>query len=233
MKKVIVTQSNYIPWKGYFDSFQLVDEVILLDEVQFTKRDWRNRNQIKTPQGSYWLTIPVDVAGKFSQSIWETMISDREWAKSHWKTIRQNYCKAPFFEKYSAKLEEFYLNNSDLQLSLINRKLLELVNECLAIRTPITWSHDYGKFEGKNQRLIEICKKANASDYFSGPAAKDYLDEKLFGDCGIRVHWLDYSGYPEYPQLYGEFTHQVSVLDLLFNTGDRAQNYMKHGQGGK
>jgi len=100
MKKVAILQSNYIPWKGYFDMIGLVDEFILYDDMQYTRRDWRNRNKIKTPNGLAWLTIPVEVKGKYFQKINETIISEPQWAKDHWATIKQFYSKARFFKDY-------------------------------------------------------------------------------------------------------------------------------------
>ena len=91
MKSCIITQSNYIPWKGYFDSINQVDIFVIYDDMQYTKRDWRNRNYIKTPQGLKWLSIPVEVSGKFHQKINETLISDKSWNRSHWESIKQNY----------------------------------------------------------------------------------------------------------------------------------------------
>src|SRR5438046_4323553 len=94
-RKAAIVQSNYIPWKGYFDLIRRVDEFILYDDVQYTRRDWRNRNLIKTPQGLRWLTIPVEVKGKYYQSIRDTKIADPVWAASHWQTIVHNYGRAP------------------------------------------------------------------------------------------------------------------------------------------
>ena len=102
MKKLAIVQSNYIPWKGYFDMINMVDEFILYDDCQFTKRDWRNRNKIKTPNGSQWLTIPVDVKGKYQQKIKDTVVSDPEWSKKHWTAITHNYCKASFFDNFKS-----------------------------------------------------------------------------------------------------------------------------------
>ena len=106
MKKIAISQSNYIPWKGYFDLINRVDEFILYDDAQFTRRDWRNRNKIKTPNGTQWLTIPVDVKGRYLQKINETKVSDKKWAIKHWKQIKQNYFKAKYFTKYKDFFDE-------------------------------------------------------------------------------------------------------------------------------
>lgn len=227
-KKVIITQSNYIPWKGYFDSFQLVDEVILYDDMQYTKRDWRNRNQIKTPQGAKWLSIPVEVKGKYFQAIKDTKVSEQKWKDKHWKTLQGNYAKAPFFKQYQDAIKELYLDCEEEYLSLINYRFLEGINKILGIKTPIRFSSDFKLAEGKTERLVDLCKQVGATDYYSGPAAKDYMDESLFEQESMKVHYLDYSNYPEYEQLYPPFTHAVTVLDLIFSVGEKATAYMKN-----
>ena len=227
-KKVIITQSNYIPWKGYFDAFQLVDEVILYDDMQYTKRDWRNRNQIKTPQGLQWLSISVEVKGKFSQTIQETKISEKDWNEKHWKTIQMSYSKAPFFKEYKAILEDLYMNCKEDNLSLINYRFLDGINKILNITTPMRFSSEFVLAEGKTEKLVDLCKQVGATDYYTGSAAKNYMNEALFEQENIKVHYLDYANYPEYKQLYPPFTHAVSILDLIFNAGEEATNYMKN-----
>lgn len=226
-KAVIVTQSNYIPWKGFFDSLNQAQEYIIFDEIQYTRRDWRNRNRIVTAGGIKWLTVPVSVKGKYHQSINETTVSDPKWGIKHWNMIRANYIKAPFFNVYAPIFEELYLNNNETFLSRINERFIVAINDLLGINTKITRCEDYLVVEGKTERLVDLCKKAEATDYLTGPAAKSYLDLALFAEAGIKVHWLDYDGYPEYPQLYGDFEHRVSVLDLLFNTGADINKFMK------
>jgi hypothetical protein len=227
-KKIIITQSNYIPWKGYFDAINMVDEFVIYDEVQYTKRDWRNRNMIKTPQGLQWLTVPVQVKGKFFQKIKETKISEAGWEKKHWNSIKQNYSKALFFKEFAPIFEEFYLNNKLKYLSEINLQLIEIVCKILQISTKITFSDSYPILrEGQNERLVDICEQLGANEYYTGPAAKNYIKEELFTSKNIQINYLDYSGYPEYRQLYGAFTHQVSILDLIFNEGSNATKFMK------
>jgi hypothetical protein len=227
MKKIIITQSNYIPWKGYFDSINTVDHFIIYDDMQYTRRDWRNRNKIKTKDGLLWLTIPVEVKGKYFQKINETVVSDPKWGSQHWKTIQFNYSKAPFFKDYKDAFEEFYLNNEKKFLTEINYALISIINRILGINTEITFSSDYELAEGKTERLVDLCKKVGATDYYSGPAAQAYMDESLFEKEDIKVHYFDYSGYPVYNQLFGDFAHDVSVIDLIFNEGPDAAKYMK------
>lgn len=227
MKKVAILQSNYIPWKGYFDMISAVDEFILYDDMQYTRRDWRNRNQIKTPQGVQWLTVPVLVKGKYHQKIRETEIDGSEWAAAHWKSLVQNYRRALHFEEVAAWLEPLYLRDSYLHVSHLNRKFIEAICNYLGIRTRITNSWDYQLVEGKTERLASLCVQAGGTEYISGPAAKGYVDEKVFLDLGIELTWFDYSGYQIYPQLWGEFTHGVTILDLLFNCGKDSPLYMR------
>jgi len=227
-KRVAIVQSNYIPWKGYFDLIARVDEFVLYDDVQYTRRDWRNRNVIKTPQGKTWLTVPVQVKGRFHQRIDETLVSDPAWAERHWKTLGHVYAAAPYFTKYRDELAEIYRQcGGERLLSHVNRRLIDAVCERLGIGTAITWSSDYRSEGSVNERLLGICLKAGADVYLSGPGARSYLDEKLFEQAGVSVEWMDYSGYPEYPQLHPPFDHAVTVLDLLFNTGPEAPKYMK------
>ncbi len=227
-KKVAILQSNYIPWKGYFDLLNFVDEFILYEDVQYTKREWRNRNKIKTPNGLMWLTIPVEVKGKYFQTIRETVISDPKWSSRHWQSIMHNYSQAKYFHSYKAIFEELYLGQNEVFLSPINYRFLTAVCSILGIKTKLSWSMDYHlPEEGKTERLLNLCKQAGATEYLSGPAAKVYIDEKLFKNEGIKLHYMDYSGYPEYSQLFPPFEHGVSVLDLIFNEGPEAPKYMK------
>ncbi|MCZ6512871.1 MAG: WbqC family protein [Nitrospinae bacterium] len=226
-KTIAITQSNYIPWKGYFDVIHSVDELVLFDDVQFTKGDWRNRNRIKTQGGLKWLTVPVEVKGKYTQKIKDTLISDPRWARKHWEAIRHSYSKAVFFKDYRELFEELYLTCNEEFLSRVNFKFLEAINRALGIKTPIRWSHDFKLPEEKNERLISICRQAGATKYISGPAAKEYLDESIFRQEGIEVEWMDYSNYPEYRQLFPPFEHGVTILDLLFNEGSSAKTFMK------
>ncbi|MBB3315505.1 hypothetical protein FHT77_001347 [Rhizobium sp. BK181] len=227
MKKVAILQSNYIPWKGYFDLIAAADEFILYDDMQYTRRDWRNRNQIKTPQGLGWLTVPVKVKGRYSQTIRETEIEGGEWAAAHWRSLVLNYKRAPYFEEIAALIEPIYLGAPHRFLSPLNRELLESICQYLGITTLITNSWDYDLVEGKSERLADLCAQAGGTEYISGPAAKDYIDETAFSERGLKLTWFDYHGYPEYPQLWGEFVHAVSILDLLFNCGKSSPAFMR------
>lgn len=227
VKTLAIVQSCYIPWKGYFDLINLADEFILYDDRQYTRRDWRNRNRIKTPSGSTWLTIPVQVKGKYHQRIDETEISDPAWREQHWRTLVHNYAAARHFAEYAERIRALYLERDETLLSLVNRHFLEAVCDILGIRTRISWSTEYDAEGSKTERLVSLCRSAGATRYLSGPSARGYLDEGAFAQHGIAVTYMDYSGYPEYEQLHPPFDHAVTVLDLIFNVGADAPRYMK------
>lgn len=227
MKKIAILQSNYIPWKGYFDLINSVDEFVIFDDMQYTKRDWRNRNRILTPNGLKWLSIPVKVKGKYHQKINETVISEDHWAIKHWQTINQFYIKSEYFFSYKDIFESFYKGCDDLYLSQVNFKLIKIICEILDIQTKITWSSDYELLDGKTEKLIGICKQSESNIYLSGPSAKSYFDEPLANKNGIKVEWMNYGGYPKYKQLFEPFVDGVTILDLIFNQGPNAKEFMK------
>lgn len=232
-KKVAIVQSCYIPWKGYFDLINMVDEFILYDDMQYTRRDWRNRNMIKTPNGVQWLTVPVEVKGKYFQKINETKLSENTWAAKHWKTILFNYSKTSCFKQFEEEISQLYVQcEKEELLSHINYLFLEKICSLLGISTQLSWSTDYPVDPElkKTERLLALCQKAGATHYISGPAAQSYMQTELFADAGIALSYIDYSGYPDYPQMFGEFTHTVSILDMLFNVGSDAAKYMKSFQ---
>lgn len=227
MKTVAILQSNYIPWKGYFDMIAAVDEFILYDDMQFTKNDWRNRNQIKTPQGVQWISVPV------GQDI-RRRIRDVEltpgWQAKHWRALQCNYRRARYFDEVAEWLEPLYLRENHVSLSQMNRRFMEAICRYIGIHTRITncWDYPGAGDKTRTARLVDLCRQAGATQYLSGPAAKDYIEVSHFDDAGIALRWFDYVGYPEYPQLWGEFVHGVTVLDLLFNCGKDAHRYLRY-----
>jgi hypothetical protein len=230
MKNILITQSNYIPWKGYFDGINSCDVFVVYDDMQYTKRDWRNRNKIKTPQGSKWLTIPVEVKGKYYQRINETLISDPEWNIDHWNNLKQNYSKSRCFADVKDMIESWYMDAKQQRLTDINVHFLQRICEFLNISTEWRSSTEFDLAEDKTQRLVDICSNLDGTHYYSGPAAKSYMEEHKFADKNISVRYFDYSGYPEYEQLYPPFDHGVSILDLIFNEGDNASQFLKHSK---
>lgn len=219
--KVAVLQSNYIPWKGYFDIIHDVDRFIFYDDVQFTKNDWRNRNRIKTAAGTQWLTVPVGT--DLNRMIWEVRIKDRLWQAKHWKALSLNYGRAPFFTRYRDFFGEIYLGRQWDNLSELNQFLIrQIAEEILGIKTEFRDSREYNALGGRLARLLDLLEKAGADTYVSGPSARDYIDEQEFAARKIRLVYKDYTGYPEYRQLYGAFDHYVSIVDLVFNCGPAA-----------
>jgi len=221
-KRVAIVQSNYIPWKGYFDMIRQVDEFILFDDMQYTRRDWRNRNRIKTPNGLAWLTIPVRVSERYYQRIRDTEVDDPAWAQKHWRTLAHNYAKAPRFVEVREWLTGLFSAAPTHWLTEVNEYFLRAICEHLRITTRITRSMDYDLVDGKTERLVSLCRQAGASVYLSGPAARDYLEPALFECEGIRVEFMDYGGYPEYAQLYPPFEHGVSIIDACVHLGTDA-----------
>jgi hypothetical protein len=225
-KKVAILQSNYIPWKGYFDMIAAVDEFILYDDVQFTKNDWRNRNQIKTPKGLKWLSVPI--GRDIHRRIRDVELPDSDWQDRHWGELGANYRNAPHFAELARLVEPVYRKRSHTHLSALNREFIELVCRFLGITTKISNSWDYILREGKTLRLADLCVQAGGTEYVSGPAAKDYIEESYFSERNIKLTWFNYDGYPAYPQLWGPFVHGVTILDLLFHCGKDSSRYMKH-----
>ena len=195
--------------------------------MQYTRRDWRNRNYIKTPNGKNWLTVPVKIKGKFNQKICETEIDGQKWIKSHWMSLEKNYRRTPYYYEICALLEPIFFSQSHKFLSELNLSLIRKICSYLDIETIITKSSDYDLTPERSERLANICLQANAKMYVSGPSAKSYISLNVFEKAGVEVNWFDYKGYPEYPQLWGKFAHDVSILDLLFNCGKSSSQYMK------
>lgn len=223
--KVAIIQSSYIPWKGYFDIIHEVDEFIFLDDVQYTTRDWRSRNCIKTANGLDWLTVPA--GGSRHRLIYEVALNDAGWQEKHWKTLCHNYSRSPYFQQYRDFFEELYLGQRWVNLSQMNQTMTQRIAcELLGVRTVFTDSRHYAAQGAKLERILDLLRRCGATSYLSGPLAADYLEPKKFDLLGIQLKLKNYSDYLEYPQLHPPFEHKVSVLDLIFNTGPRAPEYI-------
>lgn len=224
-KRVAIVQSNYIPWRGYFDLIGSVDEFIVYDDMQYTRRDWRNRNKIKTNTGVQWLTIPVDVKGKYLQKIRDTQIADQNWAAKHWKTLCYCYKNAPYFLEVSEILEPLYMLDYQT-ISQVNLAFIKSICSYLGIYTRISYSWDYQLVGERSERLASLVEQAGGTQYFSGPAAESYLEYGCFDEKNIEVRWFDYTGYRPYDQLWGPYQGELSIVDLLFNHGDAARSFL-------
>lgn len=224
-RRVAVLQSNYIPWKGYFDIVHDVDLFIFHDDLQYTKGDWRNRNRIKTPRGAEWLTIPVGT--REDRLICEVRLTDGDWARRHWRQIERHYRRAPYFALYAPVFEDLYLRTAWETLSQLNQHVTRLIaRDLLGLRTELRDSREYRPEGRKLDRLLDLLRKAGATSYVSGPSARAYIDPSRFDEIGVELVWKDYSGYPEYPQFFAPFQHQVTVLDLLFHAGPAAPHFI-------
>lgn len=225
MKTVAVIQSNYIPWKGYFDIIHNVDLFIFHDDLQYTKNDWRNRNKIKSPKGADWITIPTGT--NENRLICEVELRDSVWQKKHWNILCQYYNRAPYFKWLQPFIEEVYLGKRWDKLSELNHFLIRtLAKEYLGITTEFQDSREYYPEGNKLDRLLDLLKKVGAATYVSGPAAKDYIDTERFHEADINLVYHSYQGYPEYPQFFPPFEHGVTILDLLFHVGPEAPWYI-------
>ncbi len=229
-KRVAILQSNYIPWKGYFDIINKVDLFIFHDDLQYTKDDWRNRNKIKTNNGVEWLSIPCGRNEK--RLICEVDLKDIKWQKKHWNKIYIHYNKTRYFNDYENIFKEIYLNKKWQNLSDINQFIIkEISHKILGIKTEFDDSRKYNLKKSKSDRVIELLKKVDATLYLSGPSAKNYLDVTKLKRAGIEIEWMDYSGYPEYKQCFPPFEHSVTMLDLIFNEGPDFYKLMKSFKG--
>ena len=224
-RTVVVLQSNYLPWKGYFDLLHDADLFIFYDEVQYTKNDWRNRNRIKVPGGTAWLTIPVGAA--IHRRICDVELPDSRWQEKHWKTLRQYYSRTPHFRDYEPFLRDVYLERRWRTLSELNQYLISTIaRDFLGIKTRIADSREFATDGRRLDRLVMLLQSAGASHYVTGPAATDYIDEARFAAAGIGLTFKSYDGYPEYPQRYAPFIHSVTILDLLCNVGPAGPQYI-------
>lgn len=223
-------QPTYLPWMGYFDLIDQVDEFVLLDDVEFSRQSWQQRNRIKTANGVQWLTVPVLIKGRSTQKIHETEINLAvKGVEKHKSSIQQSYRKARYFENYYS---EFFsiLDEKHTHLSDLNTNLIQWFCEKIGVTTKITKSSSLSVGGEKVDRLIQICEVLEAQCYVSPPGSKIYIDENnLFDPRYISLVYQDYH-HPTYTQLYGEFVSHLSVLDLLFNEGQSSLDIIRSGR---
>jgi len=223
--KVAIVQSNFLPWRGYFDLIRQSDLFIVYDDVQYTKNDWRNRNRIKTPRGSEWITVPVR-RGPLGQLIQDTEVNyTTPWARKMLKRIRDSYRSAPHLDPYFSELEGLLAPEAS-SLSELNVRLLRWACGHLAIDTPMRMSRELVARGAKTERLIDILTQVGATSYLSGPSARAYLEPERFAEAGIGLEYKAYD-YGEYTQLHPPFDPAVSVVDLLFMTGPAAREHLE------
>jgi hypothetical protein len=226
--KCVILQPSYMPWRGYFHQIQKADLFIFYDDVQYDDRGWRNRNRVKTEQGTRWLTIPV-----FSQGVQVTRTPirdvhiswERPWARKHWETIRHSYGRAPHFARYAPLLEDFYSRRGDNLADFTIELTIALALELGLTRTRLLRSSSLAVSGEKTDRLLALLAAVGANHYISGPSARGYIEEDKVAAAGVTLEYMAYD-YPEYEQLHPPFDSRVSILDLLFMKGDEAGEYV-------
>ncbi len=222
--KVGVIQSNYIPWRGYFDFINSVELFVLYDDVQFSKGSWRNRNKLRFLKESRWITIPVEV--RLGMSINTVKINTkRNWRKEHRELLNESLSNAPYFNE-ALNLWEDGVNVDTEFLSVINENLIRVLCKYLEINTRIIRSDQFELMGSKTDRLMCLFKKVGCTSYLSGPAAGSYLNEEQFKNENIELTYKSYDYLP-YPQLFPEFDPAVTILDLIANTGKQAKNHIQ------
>jgi len=226
-KKIAILQPNYIPWKGVFDLINEVDIFVFYDDVQYTTKDWRNRNKVKTKDGVKWLTVPVIKKGLRHQLISEAQIDNTtNWQSKHYKTLISSYSKAPYLKDYEYLLEEIYFKKKWSKLSDFDIFSTVLISEALGIKMEWCKSSDLHETGSKTgEKVLKICQRLGCNHFINGPSSQEYMNENLFSESNVLLSYINYN-YIEYAQLHGPFTHHVSILDLLFNCGSRAMEFI-------
>lgn len=223
---ITIHQPNYLPWLGFFYKLSLADVLVFLDNVQFTKNGYQNRTEIKTSQGKQWLTVPVLTKGKPQQLTNAVEIDNKiDWRKNHWKTIVQNYSKSPHFALIAPLLEEAYAKEW-CRLVDLNEKLIQGVCKILGLELRFVKASELNVPGTGSALLLNICQVLKADTYISGPSGKDYLDVNAFNANNVK---LDFSAFkcPPYPQMWGNFIPNLSVIDLIANGGGRSLEILR------
>ena len=227
--RVAIMQPTYLPWIGYFALMDLVDTFIILDSVQFSKRSWQQRNQIKTAGGTKWLTVPVLSKGKREQLISVVKIDQsRNFSQNHIRTLEVNYRKAPYFKAYSESIFKLLKKHHE-SLSSLSVDLIILLRDLLGINTKLQLSSEF-KVEGlKDDLLSDLCSRVGATEYISPPGSKVYLDvSEAFERQQTQIRYFDYK-HPQYPQMFDDFVPYMSIIDVLFNCGPESLTIIKKG----
>ena len=229
--RIAIAQPTYLPWLGYFDLIDQVDGFVILDSVQFEKQSWQQRNRIKTPTGLHWLTVPVVFRGRFGQLINQVEIRDGEFWRSHLRAIELNYRRAPFFENYFHELSQRLNSTPGSRLADLNIRLLEWFISILEIRTPLFLSSQLNQSGKRSELLANICSHFGATQYVSPIGSAAYLlrEIDLLERRAIEVFFHNYE-HPHYRQLFPPFIPYASILDLIFNEGDRSPEIVRSGR---
>ncbi|MFQ5482813.1 MAG: WbqC family protein [Nitrospinaceae bacterium] len=224
--RIAILQPSFFPWLGYFDQMARVDRFVYLDDVQYTRRDWRNRNKIRTAQGWMWLTVPVVSRGHFGQALKETRIDNSvAWKGKHLKALLHNYRRTPYFDLHFPGLESIYNKEWFFLLDLC-LETLTFLRRALGITTLTCLGSSFQVQSAKQDKILQLCRSLEADRYLSGDVAENYLDVATFNKNGINVEFQNYH-HPEYPQAYPGFAPYLSVVDLLFNQGCRSLDTLR------
>lgn len=221
-------QTAYLPWLGLFHKIAISDACVYLDNVQFEKNSFTNRNKIKTASGPIWLTVPVLSKDHFNKTIKDLKIDNsKDWKNSHFKSIYFNYKKAPYFNKYADFFEDTYKKEWDFLSDLGDYMLRWFLKE-LKINVKYFKASELNFYEHKSELILEMCKKLGANLYVFGALGKDYAKEDEFAKEGIKIYFQDYK-HPKYHQLWGNFLPYMSIIDLLFSCGDKSLEVLMEG----
>jgi hypothetical protein len=223
--KVAIHQPQFFPYPGFFHKLSMADAFVIMDDVQYDKR-FTNRNKILAPQGPTWLTVPIDKADKFSPNLAVKVNNALPWRGEHWKKITYSYKNSRWFHLYKDYLEGLYQKSHDLLFDF-NLETIQAAMKWLEISIPVVRESKLGVAGEGTQRLINTCKAMGADAYVSGVGGKNYMDEKLFAEQGIALHYQEYEPRP-YPQRFVQgFVPNLSILDMLFNVGAESANLIR------
>jgi hypothetical protein len=231
--KIAITQPTYLPWLGYFDLIDQVDCFVILDSVQFEKQSWQQRNRIKTPAGLQWLTVPVIFRGRLGQRIQDVEIRTADFVESHLRAVELNYRRSQYFNQYFSELEGILKVNGreGFALADLNLCLMKWLCQRLGLQKELIRSSDLNESGKRSQLLVNLCCRMKADYYLSPMGSANYLLEELarFSDSGIQVEFQNYE-HPQYSQLFPPFYPYASVLDLVFNEGERSMEIIRNGR---
>lgn len=227
MKRVVILQPSYIPWLGYFDQMKKADAFVFYDDVQYTRRDWRNRNRIKASDGiAIYLTAPVKNKGNYFAPINEIQFADESFREKHVQIIKTHYKNAKAYDSHFPTLKEILAFETPSLADYTTETTMRIAQMIGITNTQFFRSSSFHvQWQNSTDHLIQICKHLNASHYLTGASARAYLDEQAFGYAGIKLEYQDYA-HPVYTQLHGTFIPYLSIVDFLLNEGDATKNIL-------
>ena len=225
---VAIHLPQYMPWLGFFDKMDRADAFVLLDNVQYKKNEWQNRNRIKTPQGVQWITVPVTYS--FPASIVDVRVNRQvTWRRKQWQALSTNYARASVWNRLRGRLESF-LDEEWGMLHQVNKASIELLRGEIGIDTPLHTASEMELSDEPTERLLDICRALEADVYLAGVDGRRYMEIDRFSAAGIEVVFQDYE-HPTYDQLHGPFHSHLSALDLVLNCGAASLEILRRGRG--